>query len=168
MFPSAIVHIYEPVPAFFTELQRNWAGTSATLHNVGLGSSARDAFINEKDLQGQATFVMGAPQTGAAGSSRMRILDGATELASFLHAGSPQIDILHLNCEGCEWDLLKRLASESLLHKIAVIQISFHNYGEHGIGKLLFEYCLIREALLVTHSPSVAVPFAWERWVRRN
>jgi FkbM family methyltransferase len=168
IFPDAKLHIYEPVPAFYSELERNWAGSSVTLHNVGLGSSTRDAFIDNNDLQGESTFVMSAPQSGDTGSLRIRIVDGAVELAAFISMGAPQIDILHLNCEGCEWDLLKRLSSASFLQYIGVIQISFHNFGGLGIGHLLLDYCAIREALLETHTPSVAVPFAWERWIRHD
>ena len=73
-----------------------------------------------------------------------------------------------MNCEGCEWEALMRLAETDMLRHVCVLQVSFHNYGADGIGDLLPKYCLIREALEKTHDKIQAVPFAWERWVRKD
>ena len=61
-----------------------------------------------------------------------------------------------------------RLAETDMLRHVCVLQVSFHNYGADGIGDLLPKYCLIREALEKTHDKIQAVPFAWERWVRKD
>ncbi len=78
--------------------------------------------------------------------------------------------LLHMNCEGCEWDLLSQdLEREnSFVSDIPVIQIGFHNYGEVGLGKRALEYCDIRKKMSRTHRLVGAVPFAWERWVLKE
>jgi hypothetical protein len=138
-----------------------------------MGSKVREIIIGDNDVHGQATFIMeGAAKKqteDAAGRIRMQVVDGAKEITALLaDLRASQVDILHINCEGCEWELLLHLAQLSMFHLFAILQVSFHNYGERGIGGLLPKYCIIREALLQTHIPIVVMPFAWERWVRKD
>jgi FkbM family methyltransferase len=168
IFPAAKIHIYEPVPVFFSELKQRWLGRSCcTLHNFGMGGSARSISLSASDLAGQSTYVMNN-DGGGDNSTAIHILDGRAAIANFLSSGSHQIDILHINCEGCEWEFLERLASTDMFRFIAILQVSFHNYGANGIGEHIYQYCLIREALEQSHYPVNSVPFAWERWVRRD
>ena len=74
--------------------------------------------------------------------------------------------LLHMNCEGCEWDLLPQALESGFISDIPVIQVGFHNYGQVGLGKRVLEYCDIRQKMSQTHRlVDGAVPFAWERWV---
>lgn len=74
--------------------------------------------------------------------------------------------LLHMNCEGCEWDLLPQALESGFISDIRVIQVGFHNYGQVGLGKRVLEYCDIRQKMSQTHRlVDGAVPFAWERWV---
>jgi hypothetical protein len=185
IFPSSTIHIYEPVPAFFSELEENWKGIPGIhVHKYGMGGSSRDIALDDGALHGESTFIMDSGKkvasAGAAAGSvpekatalapgHMRIVDGAAEIAAIAPLPSSQIDILHMNCEGCEWEFLSRLADvEGTFARIHIIQISFHNYGNDGIGALLPQYCTIREALRQTHEPISVVPFGWERWVRKS
>jgi hypothetical protein len=188
IFPSSTIHIYEPVPAY--SLQLEWRGVVGVhVHKYGLGGSSRDVAFVDEALRGQSTFIMDAekPAAGAGAAADadanaaagvgealplapgyMRIVDGAAEMATLAPLPSSHIDILHMNCEGCEWELLSRLAAvEGSFERIHILQVSFHNYGKDGIGALLPQYCTIREALRRTHAPVSLVPFGWERWVRK-
>ena len=37
--------------------------------------------------------------------------------------GSPSIDLLHANCEGCEWELLEALLEANIVPHIRIIQV---------------------------------------------
>ncbi len=103
----------------------------------------------------------------------LRVVDAGDELHNYLGVDAngrsrQRIDLLHMNCEGCEWEALTRLVETNMLQHIVVLQVSFHNYGVAGIEDLLPKYCLIREALEQTHRQVEAIPFAWERWVHKT
>lgn len=163
------LHIFEPVPPFFSELQKNWEGArKVTLHSVGLGADDRVVQLSKDSVRGHGTFAMEG-HNGADGSFPLMIVDAATMSRKVMAQHYKQeVDLLHINCEGCEWELLMRLMATNMLGSFRFIQISFHNYGKEGIGKLLPQYCLIREALERTHGKIVAIPFGWERWARRS
>ena len=84
-------------------------------------------------------------------------------------AGGKVPTLFHVNCEGCEWDLLPSAVESGFLKKVPIIQIGFHNYGSVGLGQRGIEYCHIRRLLSQTHNlvPN-AVPFGWERWLLKE
>lgn len=100
----------------------------------------------------------------------MKIVDAGTEVKAYIGQQVPwgKIDLLHVNCEGCEYELLLRLVETDMLRHISVLQVSFHNYGAKGIGDLLPKYCLIRESLVKSHNNHSVLPFGWERWVLKH
>lgn len=169
MFPHSNAHVYEPVPEYAALLTKSLAGQGIQVHAVGLGNSARLVEYDATKLAGQATFVMESATARPESAQTMAIVDGVDELKRLMQAsGRTTIDLLHMNCEGCEWELLSHMASTNMLRHVHYVQISFHNYGSLGIGDLMPQYCLIREALLRTHTPVAVVPFGWERWVAKR
>lgn len=178
MLPDAEIHIYEPVPAFFGPLNEAWlSDTKAHIHDYGLGGETGAILLERKDLNGIATFIMDGrrevsneaktPQL-ESDTITMKVMDGKKEISRLLELGYSHIDLLHMNCEGCEWELLERLIQADTLKHVKYIQVSFHNYGERGIGNILPRYCLIREALTRTHEKIIALPFGWERWILKK
>ena len=176
MFSDAELHIYEPVPAYFGLLHDAWLlDTKAHTHNFGLGGKPAVIVFDTDALKGEATFIMGGRTNGPDGQEKeidtitMEVKDGAQEVARLLTSlDRSHVDVLHVNCEGCEWDFFERLLETDTLRQIKYIQMSFHNYGERGIGNLLPRYCMIREGLLRTHKKVVAFPFGWERWMKSD
>jgi FkbM family methyltransferase len=172
MFPKAIIHIYEPIPPFVEELKKNWNDLKdrVEIHDVGLGNSNKTITIPKSALDGQGTFIgdSNKNEKNKRDVLDLKVVDAKSELMQYLNQNFANIDILHMNCEGCEWEALMRLAETDMLQKVRVLQVSFHNYGDAGIGALLPKYCLIREKLEITHEKVEAIPFGWERWVRKK
>ncbi len=179
MFPGAEIHIYEPVPPYVEELGRNWRehlSQHVSIHDVGLGDRDKMVRLSQDNLDGQSTFIMDSLTKNEEEENSaflLRIVDARDELRDYLGVDAngrsrQRIDLLHMNCEGCEWEALTRLVETNMLQYIGVLQVSFHNYGVAGIGDLLPKYCLIREALEQTHHKVEAIPFAWERWVHKS
>ena len=168
-YPNCEYHAYEPIPAFFTVLSKNWEGTSNMhTHNYGLASEDGEFKVPSSVLDGQATYI-GDGDSSESNNDGDGFISAAIKSFDFAvkEAGSKPT-LLHMNCEGCEWDLLPQALEEEngFISDIPVIQIGFHNYGQVGLGKRVLEYCDIRKKLNRTHRlVDGAVPFAWERWV---
>ena len=75
--------------------------------------------------------------------------------------------LLHVNCEGCEYEVFEALIKEKMLDKFSVINISFHYMS--GINRLFTRYCRVREHLLQFYSmDKESIAFGWERWVHKT
>ena len=78
--------------------------------------------------------------------------------------GSGDLDLLHVNCEGCEYEMLENLIKSGLHWKINIIQFGTHYFP--GVPRLTERYCAIRSELKKSHRMVYGTAFAWERWDR--
>ena len=159
------MHIIEPVPIFFQELKKNMAKYSswAHLYPIGLGNSNRNISISPNDLKGQGTFVMNT--TG--GDIVLNILTPRDFFGQINFTGTLPLPVLHVNCEGCEYEVFETLIQEKMLDRFSVINISFHYMA--GIDKLFTRYCKIREHFLASYTMDPqSIAFGWERWLRKH
>lgn len=160
MYPLCQYHAFEPIPQFAEQLRNNWAGEERIrIHNYGLGGQTVTTKIHEDEIRGQSTFIQ--TQDGADGG-RGQIEIQVKSLTETIHdIGLPTM--LHLNCEGCEWQLLEAALHDGYLQKISVVQIGWHNYGSH-IGVRAWQLCDLRYRLGRTHRLVSGVAFGWDRW----
>ena len=109
------IHVFEPVPQFASDLRRNWENVPrSTVHAYGLGASTRT--VEGVDVKGESTFAMDGSDKGVA----LQIRSVAEVWHDF---GSPTIDLLHANCEGCEWELWEALLEAGIVPQIRTIQV---------------------------------------------
>ena len=94
----------------------------------------------------------------------LQIRDSSKQLRKISKQG--KIDLFHVNCEGCEWEMFENIIENGLHKKMNVIQFATHYFQQ--IEMISARYCKIREALKKTHSMEWGVPFAWERWVLKT
>lgn len=78
---------------------------------------------------------------------------------------SHRASFVHVNCEGCEYDLFESLSPDRL-SRFRVVQFATHNYPPHALARTVARYCRVRASLTRTHRLSWGTPFVWERWVR--
>lgn len=156
MFSRAEIHVYEAMAAPYRELREKWKYERRVhLHNAGLGKTATSLLVSNDGAEG-------------SNASRMTILDAAAELRTRLSPDRKQIDLLHINCQGCEWEVLLRLVETGALRHVRTVQFLSYNYDATKIGSLMANYCLIVEGLAKTHFKMDGIPFGWERWVLRT
>jgi FkbM family methyltransferase len=172
-YPFCEYHAYEPIPSFFQTLETVWKNNiplenqqKMHLHNYGLANKDTSFFIGEDVIAGQSTFL-GAKKTkmqrnGTAIPIQIMSFDTAVQ-----HAGGKKPTLLHINCEGCEWDLLLQAVQTGFIRHIEVLQFGTHNYGSVGLGARVWQLCEIRSLLSRTHRMQSGVPFGWERWLLR-
>ncbi|CAF3774630.1 unnamed protein product [Rotaria sp. Silwood1] len=78
-----------------------------------------------------------------------------------------ELNLLHLNCEGCEYDVIERLVKTNLIKYIRIIQLGSHRPA--AIHTTVNQrYCCLQQMLSMTHHLQFGVPWAWERWLRND
>lgn len=171
MYPLCEYHAYEPISDFFKELTDNWrqdgaGNANVHLHNYALAKENGTIYFPKSSLAGQSTYI----GDGSKLPDSTNDVDSDSASVRSFHfavqdAGGNKPTLLHMNCEGCEWDLLRDALDTSFIDNVPLIQIGFHNYGHVGLGERVIEYCDIQMKLARTHNlVHGAVPFAWERW----
>jgi len=155
--PSGLVHIhaYEPVQEQFQILASKMAkigNGQVTVYPYGLSShSHATCFLKA------AEGTYDSHTTSCTASSRGYLHKVTDELKRF-----KQIDLLHVNCEGCEYATLKTVLTNKRTSKhILKIEVQFHEVITHE------QYCEI-ERLLVLRGFRLKYryQYVWEAWVR--
>ena len=165
------MHIYEPVPVFYENLEKVWSDHVRTnqwdveLHKYGLGDSTRTILLSEADLKGQGTFGMKDNEADEGKKIPLEIIEASTAFNN-VTGGSGDLDLLHVNCEGCEYEMLENIIKSGLHWKIKIIQFGTHFFPE--VPRLTERYCAIRSELSKSHRMVYGTAFAWERWDRKS
>ena len=171
-YPLSKIHIYEPVPSFFDELVSYWKiqqqgnNVRVAFHEYGLGMHNKTLFIDTADLDGQGTFIMDADISH--GLIKLQIIDAASEIDGIFATEGP-VFLLHMNCEGCEWEFFNSAFQSNRISQIPTIQFSLHYLPlDRSADEIGLHYCRIHETLSQTHSLDFGVPFAWQRWTKKK
>ena len=158
-------HAYEPVPQYVRALRSNWASDNRLIiHEYGIGITSKTFHVTESSLRGQGTFLSVSTSSATPNSGIPITVKSFDEAVR--EAGGPPT-LLHLNCEGCEWDLLFEGLETRFIQSIPVIQSGWHNYGDK-LGTRVWQLCDIRRQLHRTHRLTSGVAFGWDRWTRRD
>ena len=180
------MHIYEPVPQYYASLEKVWAEHVRTnnwvveVHQYGLGDATKTIHLSEADLQGQGTFGMKETERNDTKKIKLDIVDAAT---AFNNVTGDDLDFFHVNCEGCEYEMLENMINFNLhkkikysMNEVSHIQLTVYylriiQFGTHyfpQVTRLTERYCKIREELGKTHSMVYGQAFGWERWDRKT
>ncbi len=166
-YPQCTYHVFEPIPPFFEKLEKAYNNpvfeNTVILHKIGLGKENTEIQLPKSSIHGQSTYVEKKKKNEQ--SYTLVINDMKTVLNDI---GIDKVSLLHMNCEGCEWDTLLFIGENRMFNNFEIIQFGTHNYGEEGIGIRSWQLCQIRKYLNETHNLITEVPFGWERWVLRN
>ena len=120
-FFVSTLHIYEPVPDYYKNLEKVWSDHrtsnqwAVNVHNYGLGDATRTVLLSQADLQGQGTFAMENSEQDEGQKIPIEIRE-ASMVVRNVTAGAEDLDLLHVNCEGCEYEMLENIIRADL-HK---------------------------------------------------
>ena len=189
------MHLFEPSPTYFQMLKDSLAGAPGfILHNYGLGSKTRRALLR---LSGTASRIVNMTQTGAdleddleddldeggdpEGTETVWIRSAAEAIPEVLAEDRTGfVELLHVNCEGCEYDVVQGLSQTGQLFRVGQIQLATHLLEYTGPASDFQEalslslqisvkrYCEMHQTLSLTHDRSWGLPWVWERWTRRD
>jgi FkbM family methyltransferase len=121
--PRIAVHAYEPVPAIREKLMANVASLDQVIvHPYGIDAVNRTScFVG----MGQDAHE----QTNRPCRQPSLLVDIAWALSSF-----SRVKLLHINCEGCELQLLRRLIGLDALTKVSIIELQVHHKKFYSNG----------------------------------
>jgi FkbM family methyltransferase len=153
---SCDIHVFEPVPSFASALQRHWERVPrSTVHAYGLGLSTRT--VVGVETAGESTFAMEGSRAEKGETLHIRSVEEV-----WRELGSPTIALLHVNCEGCEWEMWEALLDSNLARHIRIIQVGTHWFPQ--IKDIERRYCDIETKMKATHKMVFKQAFGWERW----
>ena len=182
------MHLFEPSPTYFEMLQDSLEGAPGfTLHNYGLGAKTRRAHLR---LSGTASRIVNltVPERTELeeledlepeGTEQVLIRSAAEAIPEVLQDKRAFVELLHINCEGCEYDVVHGLNQAGQLSRVGQIQIATHLLEYTGPSDDFQEalslslqisvkrYCEMHQTLALTHDRVWGLPWVWERWTRR-
>lgn len=158
-------HVFEPIKKYAQFLETNFAHyQNVNVYNFGLGMSDREScFLQDGDSSKfvHDTFVA-VDGTKQVECSRMRNI--SSMIIEELRFSDRSFSV-HMNCEGCEFEVLQSLIHTGLINRVRMLQFGSHRvqFVENPVNW----YCSIRILLLETHDILWGQPWAWERWLRK-
>lgn len=147
--------LLEPSPKRFDKRRSKYdIYPNVELRNVAIGQRDANAFFVETT---QGAHVI---ESYASNAHPIRIETWATALEK-----RPNVDLLFLNCEGCEYVALTALTNSTVVSNVQTIMVQFHKQFEDDASR---KRCAIRKQLRKTHKLVYQVTWVWEIWEIRQ
>lgn len=162
MYPVTI-YVFEPILEFYNFLKEKYS-TEKFPHihflNYGIDKFNGQSYITIDGVEGSASSqysqITGTNQNFKNQSVTVRTLDVVMQ-----ELGIQSVNLLNINCEGCEFSIMESLIEKQLMKNISNIQIQFHpNIVDSGTVRR----CKIRYILNKTHKEKYNFPWIWEFW----
>ena len=144
--------LFEPI--FYDEARMNLKGLGVEVYPYGLGATTRSATF---DIKGDAT----TPTKDGQVAQIRRFSDVIEELSIV------RIDLLQINCEGCEWEVLESVIDDKQTHIFQHIQVQFHPSAD-WVEDRLDRYATIQDRLTETHELLYDHPWIWQLWQSKS
>lgn len=161
------VHFFEPSNLFFRNLVESVGShPNFFFHNYALGAKTEWRQLLMDDESSRVV----PSNTYSENAESVLIRSVGEALNEIFPDGIPdQTTFLHINCEGCEFDVVKLMP----LDKLQYVQIATHIESVTDTLSDNFEYsrrryCAMHRKLFETHRFMVGSPWVWERWERRR
>ncbi|XP_041364815.1 uncharacterized protein LOC121380110 [Gigantopelta aegis] len=156
--------VLEPVPEYYKILEKQFSkNPKVTLYKFGLGKENKTLQFDV--LSGDATSLFSSKRISSKGgeTQTLNIRQAKEFFTSSLNVQEKPIDLLTINCEGCEYELLELVIAEELAQYFKHIQFQFH-VDLPGIVQQECRYCQIMNLLNRTHSPMFQFSYTWQAW----
>ncbi|CAG2196824.1 unnamed protein product [Mytilus edulis] len=152
--------ILEPLKLFYRKLNLRFKDRRNVMivYNIGLGAKYEIFMIKIEGNVGVATSSFSGSGKGSCSLKVVNALD-------FYKLGvwKFSVDLVTMNCEGCEYDLLENILSSNLIHFFKNIQFATHPTLEK-LRDPIRRYCQLQEILHRTHKPTYQYKYVWESW----
>ncbi|OWF40880.1 uncharacterized protein LOC110463239 [Mizuhopecten yessoensis] len=155
----------EPLKLLFRNLVKKFENRrNVVMYNFGLAKKNDVFMVSIEGNDGDATSPFLAKTTD--GTCSLKVVN-TTVFLTTLGVGCYDVDLLTINCEGCEYDVLESILATSLINSFKHIQFATHTKLASLVDPVN-RYCRIQELLKRTHRISYSYKFNWETWTRLN
>ena len=155
--------VLEPITLFYNHLKRKFQNNKNIIFlNFGIGKEDKTDMVK---VDGGSTSKYLANRVPKSQLVPLRQVNATTFFTS-MAIGFYEVDLLTVNCEGCEYDILDSILDSNMVQYFRHIQISFHHFK--GLGDTLKRYCEYQEILKRTHRVVYQYPMFWESWTRKD
>lgn len=159
--PGSRVHVFEPIPIFANELERQFIGQDVVVHAFGVGPKRED---REFRLLGDATFLSSLNRDVVGrndASAHNVVFRPAVDVALLL---PEKIGVMEINIEGGEYELIPLLNETGILDRTNFLFVQFHDIGEETTLSISSSRTVLEES----HEMVWCYELVWELWKRRD
>lgn len=161
-FPQAQIYSLEPMPHFFETLKKKFGSNKmVTLQEIGVADKDDTLELND---HGPGTSAYDG--AGSGKHVRVPIKDIDTVLSKVKESTGQIPDVVSVNCEGCEYATLKRMAEKGWIGKVPYLQMSWHIVDR--VKNRVQHRCEIDGLLRKMYEPVFYSHFGWQAWKLRN
>jgi len=164
LYNSSIIS-YEPLVSMWKNLteQFKW-NPKIEIQPYGFGNRARNLSVEPHDYGNAGTSIF--RKLSAANSSKIeqiQLLDVVQVIENIrkTRTTNGMIDMISINCEGCEFEILPALILNNMTQYFRIIQFSTHTDLFAASSCI---YCQIEQALHRTHGSVYHYRKLWEGW----
>ncbi|CAF1177274.1 unnamed protein product [Rotaria sordida] len=168
LYNSSIISFEPLVPMAKDLIEKFKTNRKVEIQPFGLGNRARNLSIEPFDTSNVGTSIFRKVSAKiSAKIQQIELLDVVRVIENIRKTRTQNgiIDMISVNCEGCEFEILPALILNDLTQYFRIIQ-----FGSHM--RLVTEssciYCQIEQALERTHEIKYHYRMVWEGWVLKN
>lgn len=160
--------VLEPVPSFYKRFTKKIEDLSlkstVTAYSFGLAKTHKELQIA---VHAEATSLMKDDIRKGVKTETIKIFK-VIDFFVQIGLGCHSLNLLTINCEGCEFDVIERLTSTSLIDNIDYVQFQPHVIVFTDQQEYICKYCRLRQLLARTHEIGYEFPHVWETWKRKG
>lgn len=167
--PKTLI-IIEPIVGLYYLIKTRFLNQpSVFVHNIALGSKTGKHFLKIRGKNGVDSSLFHLERKGDRKNLEEVNVVNTTEFFRVIGVGYYDVDLLIIDCEGCEYEVLEGITQTSLLGYFKLIQFQIHcpKYFHLSIKNAHSRYCEIVERLKRTHSASYRFSYYQEMWKRK-
>ncbi|CAF1142425.1 unnamed protein product [Rotaria sordida] len=160
---------FEPLVPMSEALKKKFkTNPKIEIQPYGLGNRARNLLIEPYDYANVGTSIF--RKLSSKNSSKIQhiqLLDVVQVIENIRKTKTKYgiIDMISINCEGCEFEILPALILNNMIQYFRIIQFGSHMGFVAGSPCI---YCQIEQALEKTHRIKYHYKKLWEGWVTKN
>jgi FkbM family methyltransferase len=156
-YEPEVIYIVEPIPQYVAKLKARFAlASNVRILPFGLGKQNGSFSFCESGGAGEATSAF----TSCSNPIDLPIRSAWEVMQAILkETGRSHVDLLSINCEGCEYDSIESLIDHDLLDVVKTLQFSRHKLE---VPNLVARLCRIEERIYELFNPIYLYPWCWE------